>query len=197
MSDSNATLRESIQGALHGLATRPLAVGASGLLDALGYRSDKTTDLGNSAEDLLSSVEQFRPELGSINRAKVFADRWKSCAFLFQLTNDEIPSLALGQAPLSAGGKLLQSQIESFVFLAIGLQGEQWSRTDLATITRELNKRFPMPAIILFRQESLFSLAVIDRRQNLRDASRDVIDSRITVIKDVWLGMPRLRGWKR
>jgi hypothetical protein len=54
-----------------------------------------------------------------------------------------------------------------------------------------------MPAIILFRQESLFSLAVIDRRQNLRDASRDVIDSRITVIKDVWLGMPRLRGWKR
>lgn len=190
MSEKNAALLQSIQDTLQNLASQSLAEGAAALLSVLGYSSDKTADLGYSAEELLESIEQFRPELGGISRTKVHADRWKSCAFLFQLTNDEIPSLALGQAPLGADGKLVESQIESFVFLAIDLQGEQWSRTQLATIARELNKRFPMPAIILFRQEALLSLAVIDRRQNLRDASRDVIDSRITVIKDVRLASP-------
>ena len=153
----NSALRQSIQDALQSFSTQSLATGAIALLHTLGYSSDKTAELGNTAEALLGSIEQFRPELGSINRAKVHANRWKSCAFLFQLTNDEIPSLALGQAPIGADGKLTQGQIESFVFLAIDLQGEGWSRSQLATIARELNKRFPMPAIFLFRQEELFS----------------------------------------
>lgn len=190
MAEPISALRQSIQGELQKFAAQPLDKSAIALLAALGYRSEKTADLGSNAETLLGNIEQFRPEMGAINRAKVFASRWKYCAFLFQLTNDEIPSLALGQQPLGADGKLAQGQIESFVFLAIDLQGEQWSRSQLATIARELNKRFPMPAIFLFRQEGLFSLAVIDRRQNLRDASRDVIESRITVIKDVRLASP-------
>jgi len=190
MPEASTALRESIQVALQGFTTQTLHHSALALLATLGYRSDKTTDLGTSAEEMLSNIEQFRPELGIIDRNKVHAPCWKSCALLFQLTNDEIPSLAMGQAPFGADDALAQSQIESFVFLAIDLSGEEWSRTKLATITRELNKRFPMPAIVLFRQESLFSLAVIDRRLHLRDASRDVIDSRITVIKDVRLAHP-------
>src|SRR5690554_3167542 len=126
MPEKNAALLQSIQDTLQNLASQSLAEGAAALLSVLGYSSDKTADLGYSAEELLESIEQFRPELGGISRAKVQADRWKSCAFLFQLTNDEIPSLALGQAPLGADGKLVESQIESFVFLAIDLQGEQW-----------------------------------------------------------------------
>lgn len=185
-----ADRRQAIAQALQTLATQPLEQGATALLAVLGYRSDKTADLGHDAEALLSSIEQFRPESGAIDRAKVQASRWKSCAFLFQLSNDEIPSLAMGQSPLGADGTLERGQMESFVFLAIDLQGEPWSRTELATITRELNKRFPMPAILLFRHGVLFSLAVIDRRANLRDASRDIIDSRITVIKDVRLAGP-------
>ena len=47
-----------------------------------------------------------------------------------------------------------------------------------------------MPVILLFRHESLFSLAVIDRRQKLRDANRDGLDSRIIVIKDVRIAKP-------
>ncbi|MBV5310217.1 Eco57I restriction-modification methylase domain-containing protein, partial [Chromatium okenii] len=41
-----------------------------------------------------------------------------------------------------------------------------------------------------FRHGQLLSLAVIDRRVNLRDSSRDVIHSRITVIKDVCCSAP-------
>lgn len=182
--------RKALQAALQAFTRTGLAAASKKLLDVLGYSSEKTADLGTSAEALLGNIEQFKPELGPINRHKVKADRWKSCAFIFQLTNDEIPSLAVGQAPLGTDSKLARSQIESFVFLAIELKDEQWSRTDLAAIARELNKRFPMPGILLFKHGGLFSLAVIDRRQNLRDASRDVIDSRITVIKDVRLANP-------
>lgn len=190
MTENATDLRISIQQALQALTDRPLNSSSTALLATLGYYSDKIADLGNNAEDLLGSIEQFRPDLDKIDRNKVQAQRWKSCALLFQITNDEIPSLSVGQAPVGAGDELAQGQIESFVFLAIDLQGEHWTRTQLATITRELNKRFPMPAIILFRQATLLSLAVIDRRQHLRDASRDVIDSRITVIKDVRLANP-------
>jgi adenine-specific DNA-methyltransferase len=190
MFENASVLRASIQQALQALTDQPLNSSATTLLAALGYHSDKTADLGNNAEELLGRIEQFRPDLGKIERNKVLAQRWQSCALLFQLTNDEIPSLAMGQAPIGAGGELAQGQIESLVFLAIDLEGDQWSRTQLATITRELNKRFPMPAVILFRQVTLMSLAVIDRRQHLRDANRDVIDSRITVIKDVRLANP-------
>ncbi len=190
MPENNSDRRKALQVALQGFASSSLAIASLKLLGALGYASEKTADLGASADALLGNIEKFKPELGPINRDKVKADRWKSCAFLFQLTNDEIPSLAVGQMPLGADSKLTRGQIESFVFLAIELKDEQWSRTDLAAIARELNRRFPMPGILLFKHGGLFSLAVIDRRQNLRDASRDVIDSRITVIKDVRLTNP-------
>lgn len=190
MPDNNFERLQAVHAALQAMSDAPLPIATIKLLNALGYASEKTADLGSNAESLLSNIEQFKPGLGAINRAKVKADCWKSCAFLFQLTNDEIPSLAVGQAPLGADHKVARGQIESFVFLAIDLKDERWSRSDLATIARELNKRFPMPGILLFRHGSLFSLAVIDRRQNLRDVSRDVIDSRITVIKDVRLANP-------
>lgn len=190
MSNNNIDRRQAVQDALRAYSQAPLAQASNKLLSALGYASEKTADLGDSAESFLGNIEQFKPELGPISRERVKANRWKSCAFLFQITNDEIPSLAIGQAPLGTDHKFARGQIESFVFLAIELNDEQWSRSDLATIARELNKRFPMPGILLFRHGSLFSLAVIDRRHNLRDASRDVIDSRITVIKDVRLANP-------
>lgn len=189
MPENSVERRQVIQSALKALASQPLAQAATKLFQSLGYSSDKTADLGQTAEALLANIEQFRPELGKIGD-KVKAERWRSCAFLFQLTNDEIPSLAIGQSPLGTDHKIARSQIESFVFLAVELQGESWSRTDLATITRELNRRFPMPAILLFKHGGLLSLTLIDRRQHLRDGNRDVIDSRITVIKDVRLANP-------
>lgn len=190
MLESRVILGKSIEAALFSFKTAKLADASTSLLKALGYASEKTTNLGNDAESFLTSIAAFKPELGSINRDKVFADRWRSCTFLFQLTNDEIPSLAIGQSLLVADANVVRTQIESFVFLAIELEGDQWSRTALAGIARELNRRFPMPAILLFRHGELFSLAVIDRRVSLRDATRDVVESKITVVKDVRFASP-------
>ncbi|MBV2194594.1 MAG: hypothetical protein KUL81_14775, partial [Azonexus sp.] len=118
MPDNNIERRQAVQGALQTFSQSSLAKASTKLLSTLGYASEKTADLGSSAESLLGNIEQFKPELGPISRGKVKADRWKSCAFLFQITNDEIPSLAVGQAPLGADHKVARGQIESFVFLA-------------------------------------------------------------------------------
>ncbi|MFZ3016855.1 MAG: Eco57I restriction-modification methylase domain-containing protein [Gallionella sp.] len=166
----------------------PLSEAGAGLLSSLGYKSDKTADFGSKPEQFVAAVEEATHS--TFNRDKAHVSRWKQCAFLFQLTNDEIPSLAMGQQAFSTDTKLARSLIESFVFLAIELQGESWSRTDLAAIVRELNRRFPMPAIVIFKHGELLSLVVIDRRANLKDATKDVIDSRITVIKDVLIANP-------
>jgi adenine-specific DNA-methyltransferase len=82
------------------------------------------------------------------------------------------------------------SIIESFVFLAIELAYEEWGRGTLAGITREVNRLFPMPAVILFKHGELASLAVIDRRPNKKDGSRDVVEKRISIVKDINLTSP-------
>lgn len=83
---SAITRREQVQTALNAFADTPTSQAATNLLNALGYTSEKSADLGSNAETLLANIEQFKPELGSISRDKVKADSWKSCAFLFQLT---------------------------------------------------------------------------------------------------------------
>ena len=187
---NNSPNRHSIDAALRSYLTQPLTKASLGLLNSLGYASEKTADLGDTVSALLGSIEQFNPDLGAIDRAKVQAERWRECVFLFQLTDDEIPSLAKTQIAFGGVGSLSRSRIESFVFLAVELEGERWSRTELANIMRELNRRFPMPAIVLFRHGGFLSLALISRREHKRDASRDVIDTRITLIKDIRLDAP-------
>lgn len=187
---ATSDLRRRIQQALANLSGASLESGARALLADLGYHSAKTADLGTSPEVFLDNLEAFRPEQGAVPRDKVQAAHWRACAFLFQLTNDEIPSLSAGQATLGTDPQVARGQIESFVFVAIHLDGEHWTRTELASITRELNKRFPMPAIMLYRHGGLLSLAVIDRRQHRLDGTRDVLESRITVVKDVRVDNP-------
>ncbi len=188
MLEFNPQKLAALRTALTNFQSRPLSEAGAGLLSSLGYKSDKSAEFGSKPEQFVAAVEEATHS--TFNRDKAHVSRWKQCAFLFQLTNDEIPSLAMGQQAFSTDTKLARSLIESFVFLAIELQGDNWSRTDLAAIVRELNRRFPMPAIVIFKHGNLVSLVVIDRRANKLDTIRDVIDSRITVIKDVRFNNP-------
>jgi adenine-specific DNA-methyltransferase len=183
----NERLKLGIQEALKQFAQGSLFNAATGLLGALGYRSGKTIDARNEAPETFIDLLNLR---GKLNSEKAFEKQWSSASFLFQLTNDEIPSLASGQMALDIDSSFRNSQIESFLFIAIELKGNEWNRTDLAEITRELNKCFLMPTIVLFKYGGFISLAVIDRRPNLRDSTLDVIKSRISAIKDVQYKMP-------
>lgn len=186
MSDSKVKIEQG----LRGFSSGTLADGSRQLLMALGYHSDKTADFSADPAEFVTELEEATAEKVPFPRDKAQLRRWRECAFLFQLTNDEIPALATGQTALAIETSMQRGLIESFVFIAIALEDKEWSRTELAVITRELNRRFPMPAIVLFSYGKLLSLAVIDRRINKKDSSRDVIDSRITVIKDIRCAAP-------
>jgi len=156
---------------------------ASALLGAIGYASPKTLaiDTGPTA---------FLADLG-IDAAK-FGDllsRIAAVHFLFQLTGDELPALSRNTDP-QTGASFQRGAIDSFVFLAVDLDDQPWSRRELVTIVREINRGFAMPAIILFRHGGKATLAVIDRRANRRDPSRDVVGGRISLVKDIDLAKP-------
>ncbi len=182
MAESNHSQRRAaIQATLADFQNRSLEDAATRFFAEFGYQSDHTADFGHTADEFLANI----PNADSFNRDKARIADWRRCAFLFQITGEDIPSLAERQRTIAMDAHYAPTQIESFVFLAIELRDEDWSRPALAGITRELNRVFPMPAIVLFKHGGQVSLAVIDRRAHLRDPSRDVIDSRITVVKDV------------
>lgn len=180
--------RLQVQSALKALASKTTKEAATELFGALGYVSRKTVDLDGAPSSFLRFVDRDG-RLAAKREAQV--DKWKRVDFLFQLTNDEIPILAQGNRDLFASQQDYRTSIiDSFVFLAIELAGEEWGRGALAGITREINRLFPMPVLILFKHDGFGSLSVIDRRPNKKDGSRDVVEKRISIVKDINLASP-------
>ena len=171
----------TIRAAVSGLASVDFASAGRNLLDAMGYRSPKTLD----APEMPG---QFIAALG-MDVARFETSRWRAIHFLFQLTGDELPSLSRGGEPATSVA-FQREAIDSFVFLAIDLDEGGWSRRQLVAIARALNRGFAMPAIVLFRHGGHATLTVIDRRANRRDASRDVVGGRISLVKDINLTRP-------
>src|SRR5205085_1517602 len=74
-------------------------------------------------------------------------------------------------------------------FFAIELGGRQYTRTHLAEITREVNRLFLQPAMLLFKHGDTLTLSIIDRRLNKLDSSKDVLE-KVTLIKDIRISSP-------
>ena len=193
---SNPKLRAGLQAALQQLAHGDLQRNAFAVLAALGYASGKTLELPSQPQQFAQELEALVGGKKQLSIDNACLQDWKGAAFLFQLTNDELPTLAAGQMSLlSDTGGVQAYQIESFVFLAVDLKQGNWSRTRLADITREINKLFPMPAVVMFRHmreddAPLLSLTVIHRRASKVDASKDVIEGKVSIIKDIDLQQP-------
>jgi adenine-specific DNA-methyltransferase len=81
--------------------------------------------------------------------------------------------------------------IQSYLFIALELaQPERpYTRTQLARITREINKQFSMPVLLLFKHDAALTFAVINRRLHKRDPGKDVLE-KVTLIKDIQFANP-------
>jgi adenine-specific DNA-methyltransferase len=172
--------KQEILKALRGFEQASIRDGGLSLLKALGYSSEKRIQLKPN------TVNQFQAEFdpdGRLNPRYSLPDQWKSVDFLFQLTDEEISSASRGQLTFSKS-KVDNTVIESYLFFALQLSGDTYNRTTLAGITREINKLFPMPAMVLFRYGKYVTLAVIDRKIHKRDESKDTLH-RVTLIKDI------------
>ena len=172
--------RKNIQQALKSFQHGTLVMNARDLLNALGYESEITVELESSlAEEFISYFDQF----GKLNRERALVDEWESIDFLFQLTEEEIAGT--DQTRIAFKNHQLDDTImESYVFFALKLKENHYTRTQLSTITREINKLMPMPAMIIFQHGQTLTLAVIDRRLHKRDQEKDVL-KKVTLIKDI------------
>lgn len=171
----------AIDRAIRAFANHPLEEAGRGLFEALGYRSGKTIPLDGAPATFAEALDHD----GKLERAAAHFAKWREVRFLFQLTNDEIPMLGRDQGSIDLGERYGRSIVDSYVFLAIALEGDEWKRSALAGITRAVNALFPMPVILLFSYGSCVSLAVSERRQHKRDANREVQTGRISIILNV------------
>lgn len=174
----------------HQIETALKNFGASGQSDAsinlfniLGYNTSRTSPL--QSPDYRSFFETFSLGDLSFRPERARTDEWNYVDFLFQLTKYEVcDSLSLFDT-----SKVDKTVMESYLFITVGLTGNNYSRTILSEITREINRIFSMPVLVLFKYDNLLTLSIINRRINKRNSEKDVLD-KVTLIKDIDITAP-------
>ena len=186
---SAADQREAIRDALAAFTAKPLRDAARDLFAVLGYRSDRTLAVGSVAHFCSTydaegaHLERFQP-----------VHNWRAIHLLFQLTSSDIALGSGRQLEFLPSEPADLRQVESYLFLALELApltaGAVRTRAELCDLARSLNRLFPMPALVLFREGDRISIAITYRRANRRDRSRDVVERKVTLIRDVSVSRP-------
>lgn len=179
-------IRIEIQRALNNFADGDIAENATDLLKVLGYESQRT--LNRTSNTLEAFLEDFDTH-ERMNREKALLHEWYTADFLFQLTADEIEQHTQETITFNENQGVDNTIYHSYLFLAVKLKGDVYSRTALANITREINKLYAMPAMLIFQHGHTLTFAIINRRPSQRDGDRDVLET-VTFIKDIDFGNP-------
>ena len=186
-------LQSSIQTALQALSpvegqAIPAADFRQGHLDllaALGYKSDKTIPIAGAKPKAFLEMLESNPSGADFDRDKALFNDWTKADLLFQLTDDELSR----EASLFKDTSVQRGLLQSYLFFAIELSGADYSRTALSNITRQINRCFPMPVMVLFTYQGTLSIAVINRRANKREQHKDVL-GKVTLIHGIELADP-------
>lgn len=148
------------------------------LFQTLGYDTKRQAPLDESSYDCFNATfiigdTKFRQE-------KALVSDWKQVNLLFQLSSEEITP----QINLFTTERVDDTIMESYIFFCIELSKGTYTRSELSQITREVNRLFPMPVMILFKHGSTVTVSVINRRLNQKDEKKDVL-MKVTLIKDI------------
>ena len=174
-------IRTDIQRALNNFTDGETHENATHLLNVLGYQSQRT--LSRTENTVAAFVEDFDRHK-RMNRQKALLHEWQTADFLFQLTADEITQHTQETIVFHEDQGVDDTIYYSYLFLAIKLKGDVYSRTALASIAREINKCYAMPALLIFQHGHALTFAIINRRPSQRDQDRDVLE-KVTLIKDI------------
>ena len=178
-------MKKSIQTALGNFEKKPLADAADGLLNVLGYQSARTLKITPN------TAQGFQAMFGREKTLKAEArlEDWLSVDLLFQVSEAEIQTSLNGQWNFTAA-KVDNKDIRSYLFFAVELKDQPYTRAQLSGITREINRLFEsIPALIVFKHGGLLSIGIIARRLSKKDNSKDVLE-KVTIIKDISFASP-------
>lgn len=180
---TETTSKESIGSALRAFSTNDFSRNSLALFSTLGYKTERCAPLSQKTFEYFKSLIESSGK--TLDDSKFYADEWKYVDFLFQLTKDDLSN----QVGLFDNRRIDNTIVESYLFLAVELSSSEYSRTALARITRQVNRVFSMPVMILFKYGDYLTLSVIDRRISKKDESRDVLE-KVTLIKDISIEKP-------
>jgi hypothetical protein len=172
-----------VRSTLAAFAATPLLEASRAFFDILGYRSSRRLDFASTTE----FISRFDPDQVTVRSAAIAPNLWLSVPEIFQLTDSEISGASDGQMNL-LGGEFEDKNISAYLFLTLKLRAraQGYSRTELSQTARTLNKLFDkMPVLVLFQHGTGVSLALVERRLNRRDRTRDVITPRVALLKDI------------
>ena len=177
--------KEAIKSALAAMQNGVLLEKSKDLLSTLGYRSELTLELSGTVHDFF---EEFPPLNPNTKTEQKFRKHAESAQIIFQFTKDEIEDDP-EQMTLLESNSFDKGNTKSFLFCAVELKDNRYSRTKYAEFTREINKRLFAPTVILFRAGDRLTVAFADRRPDKTDGDRDVL-GQVTLIKDIRLNNP-------
>jgi hypothetical protein len=178
---ANIDIKVKIKNRIESFRGGNLTDNAISLFKTLGYNTERQEPL--QEKTYADFKERYLDRPNNFNEDKAIVADWKYIDLLFQLSKEEISS----QLSLFDTKQVDRTAIEAYLFFAIELNGEAYSRTALSQITREVNKVFPMPVMLLFKHGKTMTLSVINRRLNARDEQKDVL-KKVTLIKDISIG---------
>ena len=176
--------KEEIESALAALSTGDFSENAKHLLAVLGYCSERTVELPGTAGDF---IQRFPARNKNTETEQEFLNSVESVKLLFQVTSEEIAPT--NQPTLFESPAFDAGSVRSFLFFAIELTDKDYPRGTYAQFTREVNKRFMMPIVVLFRAGNRLTIGFVGRRQHQYDPDRDVLEQ-VTLIKDIRLDDP-------
>ncbi len=183
MTNEEIRKKEEIESALAAMIDGDFLETANNLLEVLDYHAPLT-------EELLETVDNFIQEYPAENEntktEQEFRENAKSIELVSQVGSDGIAD----RQPDRLESKTFDGGlIQSFVFCAVELKDNDYSRSKYAQFTREINKRLPLATVVFFRVQDRLTIGFVGRRQHKRDPNLDVLEQ-VSLIKDIRLNKP-------
>lgn len=181
----NTDEKLSIQEAIKAFSNENISNAGINLFSVLGYDTSLQAPLDKKTyAEFKENYIDTSPSSDRFSEEKALVSDWKSIDILFQLTDD-----SFSNQPQLFDSTFNKLNPQSYLCFAIELNKEEYSKSQIANITREINKLFSIPIIIIFKYAKSLTLSVINRRVNKRDNERDVLE-KVTLIKDIFYEKP-------
>ena len=187
--NAEITIKHNIENALNNFLDdqQLLRDAATKLLNTLGYYSNL---VGNDEID----DQRYQPIKAAAKTAKssdrLRIDDWQSFHQIMQVTDAEINAQVSGEDPPFEGKPIKTTLRQSYMFVAMRLSGEAYTRTQLTNIMRFMSMRIPQSFMMMFRYGNVLSLGIINRRPNIINPTKQVLE-KVTLIKDITLDSPK------
>ena len=149
---SSTELRTSIKAVLRQMADSPsFDTAARDLLAVLGYPTGRTlAGQSGKVDDFLAVYKPVPGFKAGTKSEQALSKENPAIKLLCQVTNEDLD--LLGQYSLLEQPNIETGLHHSFLFVTVDLEGQRtYRRGDYTQYTREINKRFLMPTVVLYR----------------------------------------------